>query len=111
MATSPDYKAFVLELLTAIYPVTSRHMFGGVGIYAGDVMCALISSEDELYFKADDENRSDYEALGAEQFHSMPYFALPAEVLEDDEALESWLNKSIEAAKRMGKLKKKRGRT
>lgn len=108
MATSPDYKAFVLELLTPIYPVSARNMFGGVGIYADDLMCALITSEDELYFKADDKNRSDYEALEAEQFHTMPYFAVPAEVLEDSEALAVWLEKSMAAAKRMGKPKKKR---
>ena len=108
MATSPDYKAFVLELLTPIYPVTPRNMFGGVGIYADDLMCALISSEDELYFKADDQNRPDYKALEAEQFHTMPYFAVPAEVLEDAEVLSVWFEKSIAAAKRMGKPKRKK---
>jgi len=111
MATNPDYKAFVLELLSPIYPVTARNMFGGVGIYADDLMCALITSDDELFFKADDTNRADYEAANAEQFMRMPYFAVPAEILEDQEQLELWLDKSIEAAKHMGKPKKNKKKT
>ena len=110
MATSPDYKAFVLELLTPIYPVTARNMFGGVGIYADDLMCALITSEDELYFKADDENRTDYDAVEAQQFMTMPYFAVPAEVLEDMDALSIWFDNARAAAKRMGKLKRRKKR-
>ena len=35
-------------------------MFGGVGIYAGDLFFALID-DDTLYFKVDDSNRSDFE--------------------------------------------------
>jgi len=34
-------------------------MFGGVGIYCGDLFFGLID-DDTLYFKVDDSNRSDF---------------------------------------------------
>ena len=37
--------------------VTARSMFGGYGIFLDGAMFALISPENELYFKADEVNR------------------------------------------------------
>jgi len=45
-------------------------MFGGVGIYAGQLFFALIA-DDTLYFKVDDSNRSDFERLAMRPFQ--PY--------------------------------------
>ena len=38
-------------------------MFGGVGIYAGELFFALIA-DDTLYLKADDQTRSEFERRG-----------------------------------------------
>ncbi len=106
MATSPEYAEYIIDLLTPHYPVTTRKMFGGVGIFCDYGMCALITSEDVLHFKVDDENRADYEAADMAQFHRMPYFQLPEALLEDADELEVWLAKSIDAAQRAQKKKK-----
>jgi hypothetical protein len=53
MAVSSDYLDFVLEQLAPVGPLTSRKMFGGVGLYAQGLFFALID-DDTLYLKGDD---------------------------------------------------------
>jgi DNA transformation protein len=108
MPVSPTYRTFVLEQLGRVVEgVRSRSMFGGIGIYAGEFFFALIA-DDTLFFKVDDTNRSDFEAQGMEPFRPfgehgevMQYYCVPAEVLEDVEALERWVEKSVAVARRI----------
>ena len=106
MTVSADYAAYVVDQLSQSMKVTSRRMFGGVGLYRDDLFFALIA-EDVLYFKVDDSNREDYVSRGCAAFqpvmrdqrvYSMSYFAVPPEVLEDAEDLASWARKSIAVA-------------
>jgi DNA transformation protein len=114
MAVSPEYRAFVLEQIGRVAPaVTSRAMFGGVGIYSGGLFFALMAGE-ALYLKVDDGNRADFEAVGAGPFrpfdddaHVMHYYELPADLLEDADRLRPWVDAAIDVARRARKTKKK----
>lgn len=105
MAISAEFLNYVLEQLSALDGVTSRRMFGGAGLYSGDVFFGLIAS-DVLYFKVGDGNRGDYEKRGMGQFRpfadrpqlSMNYYEVPADVLEDEEACGLWARRSVAAA-------------
>ena len=64
-------------------------MFGGVGIYAGDLFFALIA-DDTLYLKVDESNRTDFETRGIGPFRpygetgeAMQYYPVPDELVED----------------------------
>jgi len=107
MASSPEYVDYVVDLLNPHYPITTRKMFGGVGIFCEYGMCALVTSDDVLHFKVDDGNLADYQAAGMSQFHNMPYYELPGDVLDSQDDLGAWLEKSIAAAKAADKKKKK----
>ena len=81
-------------------------MFGGVGIYSGDLFFALIGG-DALYFKVDDTTRADFLAAGMGPFmpvgeggEVMQYYELPADVLEEPDRLKPWAEKAIEVARR-----------
>jgi DNA transformation protein and related proteins len=67
MPVTPEYREFVLEQLGRVAPVTSRAMFGGVGVYSGGLFFALMAG-DTLYLKVDDSNRADFEAAGTGPF-------------------------------------------
>jgi DNA transformation protein len=105
MAVSKNFVAYVLEQLAQITNVTSRRMFGGVGLYAEGLFFGLID-DDTLYFKVDDSNRAEYAQRGSKPFcpfpdkseFSMSYYDLPAEVLEDAEDLTRWARKSVVVA-------------
>jgi len=97
----------VLEQLARAVPgIRARTMFGGVGIYAGDLFFALIA-DDVVYFKVDDSNRPDFEALDMTPFmpdgpegEVMQYYTLPADLLEDVDILGRWAGKAVDVARR-----------
>ena len=63
--TSPGFTAFVLDQLAGLGDVTTRSMFGGVGLYRGDLFFAIVA-RDVLYLKVDDETRESFERIVAE---------------------------------------------
>lgn len=88
-------------------------MFGGVGIYSDGIFFALLSG-DTTYLKVDDSNRADFEAAGCGPFRPfgehgevMQYYELPADLLEDVDALRPWVHKALDVA-RAARRKKKR---
>ena len=105
MAVSESYRAFVLEQLNRVRPVTARAMFGGVGLYAAEVFFALIA-QDRLYFKVDDTTRGEFERRGMEPFRpfgedsAMGYYELPADILEASEPLRAWTEQAVAVALR-----------
>jgi DNA transformation protein len=108
MGFTPAYRALVEERLSAVVPVQTKAMFGGVGIYTEGLFFALIA-EDRLYLKVDDSNRGDFEAAGMSAFYPydspkpMHYWELPAGVLDDPKELAVWVDKSVRVAERAKK--------
>ena len=104
MAVTPGFAAFVVEQLDACGAIATRRMFGGVGIYSGDVFFALID-DDILYLKVDDSTRTEFARAGGEPFRpfgdardTMQYYSVPAAILEDADALCAWGRKAIAVA-------------
>jgi DNA transformation protein len=117
MPVSPSFRAFVLEQLgRVVHGIRGRSMFGGVGIYSGDLFFALIA-DDTLYFKVDDSTRGDFQVQGLAPFRpygpegeEMQYYSVPAELLEDADALKEWVEKAVEVARRAKRGPARRGR-
>jgi DNA transformation protein len=113
MPISNDYVAYVIEQLNALGRVTSRRMFGGVGLYANGLFFAILDG-DRLYFKTDDSNRGDYEARGSKPFCPFPdkpemkmnYHDVPADLLDDAEELCRWAKKAVAVALSVASRKK-----
>lgn len=115
MAVSQGFTDFVVEQLEGCGVISTKRMFGGVGIYCGDTFFALIDN-DILYLKVDDVTRPDFERLGSGPFkpygddrETMQYYNVPAAVLEDAAELTKWGRKALEAAQRKKAAPKKAG--
>ena len=112
MSVSEGYRTYVIEQLATLPAVSTRRMFGGLGLYSGDWFFALID-DDVLYFKVDDANREDYVSRGMKAFMPFPrqpslgYFEVPAEVIEEAEELTRWARRSVEVAQRAAAKKTK----
>ena len=112
---SASFRTFILEQLGRAVPrIRARSMFGGVGIYSGELFFGLID-DDTLYFKVDDSNRGDFEARDMGPFRpygedgeTMGYYEVPADLLDDPEALRPWAEKAIAVAGRKKKKAKRR---
>lgn len=113
MSVSPVYRQKVTEALEVHASITTKSMFGGVGIYADGLFCALLD-DDKVYFKVDDTTRTDFEAKGMAAFYPFGdptrpmngYWKLPDDVLTDPEELGVWLDKAIAVARRAAAKKK-----
>ena len=114
MALNAGFVEHVRELLEGVGPVQIRRMFGGAGVYRGDVMFALVVGED-LFLKTDEATRPRFEAAGSEPFiyvakargaTATSYWRLPAAAADDPAEALSWARLALDAA-----LKKKAPRT
>lgn len=92
-----------------------RRMFGGKGIYYRGLIVGLVL-HGELMLKGDDQTGSIYEAAGGRRWIyenkrskrpvKMPYWALPAEILEDRDELAQWTRRAFESAVRVEQAKR-----
>ena len=115
MSVGVAFLQYVLEQLERTGRVTSRRMFGAVGLYCDSVFFALVD-DDTLYFKVDDTTRPDYETRGMKPLRplkdkpevSLTYFTVPADVLDDAEELVKWARRSVAVAAAAPKKKGRR---
>jgi DNA transformation protein and related proteins len=111
MSVSDGYRTYIVEQLAALPALSTRRMFGGLGLYSDALFFALID-DDVLFFKVDDANRDDYVSRGMKAFMPFPgqpslgYFQVPVEVIEEAEELTRWARKSVEVAQRAGQKKR-----
>jgi DNA transformation protein len=113
MSVSDGYRIYIIDQLAALPALSTRRMFGGIGLYSDAWFFALID-DDVLFFKVDDSNRDDYVSRGMKAFMPFPgqpslgYFQVPPDVIEEAEELTRWARHSVEVAQRAGVKKQKR---
>jgi len=105
MGVSDEFADFVIDQLSGWGEVSVRRMFGGAGLYCEGRMFGLIA-DDVAYLKADDSNRADFLQAGSSPFQpfpdkktTMPYYDIPADVLESRDDLAEWAQRSLAVAK------------
>jgi DNA transformation protein len=117
MAVSQSFLEFVLEQLEPLGEVTARRMFGGAGLYRGDVFFAVVDG-DTVFFKVDDASVGAYKTAGMRPWRPYPdkpatsagYYQLPVTVLEDRDELARWAGRAVEVGRSSRKAKAPRGR-
>ena len=106
MAVSQAFMDFACELFSDLGPTRARRMFGGAGVYAHDVMFALIA-DDMLYIKAEGALAEDLAAQGCESFvftpksgapTAMGYRRLPETALDDRDEAVRWGRRALDLA-------------
>jgi DNA transformation protein len=101
LRSSAGFETFVLDQLSDLGDVTSKKMFGGIGLYCGGVFFGIIA-RDQLYLKVDDKTRRDFEREGMRPFKpyrerplTMQYYAVPVGVLESATELPRWAKRAV----------------
>ena len=115
MSVSNEYLEFVRDQLDGLGEITVKRMFGGAGLYHDGVFFAIIA-DDVLYFKVDDSNRPEYEAVEMGPFRPfggesvMQYYQVPVDVLEDPDMLKEWAETAAAVATGASSAKRSRKR-
>jgi len=109
--STKEYIEYVLELLEPINAITAGKFFGGQGVSCDSVQFAMIMGN-SLFFVVDDSTRGKYIDMGTECFwyktkkkkvNVKKYHEVPAEIIENSEALIEWAKESIEIANKLKK--------
>jgi DNA transformation protein len=94
-------------------------MFGGIGVFADGLMIALITSDDVVYLKADDQTVPAFEQEGLKPFsyptktgeHTLTsYWRMPDRLYDDTEELARWARDAHAVALRKAAAKPRRRR-
>ncbi len=117
MPESPRFVAYAVDLLSPLGGIRARAMFGGHGIYCGELMIGLVD-DDEVFLKTDEATRARFVEAGcrpwvyAGQGREMvtSYYRPPDEAHEDPEAMLPWGKLALEAALRAARAKAAKGR-
>ncbi len=116
MAVSEPFKTYICELLSGLGEVTTRHMFGGAGIYCDGVMFALIADE-VLYLKVDEALKADLLVFGCGPFMvdfgkgdgprpMNGYWSMPPNALDDPDEACQWGHRALDFALQVQRQKK-----
>jgi DNA transformation protein len=105
MRVSLGFREFALGQLAEVRDLYAKPMFGGLGLYSGDVFFGIVAG-DVLYFKVDETNRADYVRAGSRPFKpyadrptTMRYYSVPTAAVEDAETVTQWARRSIAVAR------------
>lgn len=107
MARRSEFVGYVCDLLAPLGEIRAKAMFGGWGLYCGDLFFAIIA-DDTLYLKADANSREHFTSAGQRPFtfvmrgaqKQMDYYTAPADALEESETLCEWARLALAAARR-----------
>lgn len=102
--------AFALELFEGLGAVRVKRMFGGAGLYLGEVMFALIH-DGVIYLKTDETLRAALKEAGATSWmyaerrgpragvpQETSYWSLPDFALDDPEEAAGWARRALAVA-------------
>ena len=104
---SPEFIEFVRELLSPLGSLDDGRFFGGHSYKLSGTQFAMIMGN-TLYFCVNDRTRKEYEARGMQSFPYLTkkgqvflrkYYAVPEDILEEQDEIIRWRTEAIDAAK------------
>jgi DNA transformation protein len=102
MMDRPGFMDRMMDCLSELGDLTVRPMFGGYGLYCREAIFGIMHRE-RLYLKVDDQSRGDFLSRGMGPFRPnerqtlKAYYEVPPDILDDAEALTSWVREAIRA--------------
>jgi DNA transformation protein len=105
MSVTDTEIAHVLELFEGVGTISTRKMFGGVGLYSDGRIFAIVMSDGTIRLKGQGEMIARFEDLGMERWtyqrpgqkaSSMPYWSLPDSALDDPDAASELAREALQ---------------
>lgn len=105
-----------MDQLAPLRGIATGRFFGGVGLSSAGTQFAMVM-ESSLYFVVNDATRSRYEKMGSSCFSYSTrkgrvavrkYYAVPADLIEDQERLVAFAQESIRVAREANQSPTKR---
>jgi DNA transformation protein len=116
MRVKSSLASYVAEQFAPLGRISSRAIFGGVGVFIDERLLAIVMGE-KLYLHTDKSNLDDYLARGMQQFKPYPnafdlttdHHEVPPEIVNDAEQLKIWGERALTAAIESARAKQMAG--
>jgi DNA transformation protein len=103
MALSDEDIGFVTDLFADLGPLSTRKMFGGLGIYLDGEIFALMRKDGAVMLKGAGDMIAAFESAGWERWmiegkgkpKSMPYWELPDDLRDETDAACDWARRAL----------------
>ena len=89
-ATAGEVADALVEDLDTIADISTKRMFGGVGVFTEGTMFVIVNSGGQVFLRADDSTIPHFVAAGGEKHGRMPYWLVSAAVLSDAPKFVNW---------------------
>ncbi|MEX0290882.1 MAG: TfoX/Sxy family protein [Flavobacteriaceae bacterium] len=89
----------LVKKLSLIGEITSKKMFGGHGIFHKTKMFGMVDSKGKIFLKTDNSIKHHYEQIDASKHSRMPYYEVPESILNNQDELKLWAERSISILK------------
>jgi DNA transformation protein and related proteins len=109
MVASDGFAEFLREQLAPLGRITTRRMFGKTGVFCDGLMLGMVT-DNTLYFRVDDHNRTDFRE--AEAFPPLNYqkkgsiidlsfWRAPERLFDEPDEFVTWAQAALAAARRV----------
>ena len=116
MVASATFAEFLREQLAPLGGVTMRRMFGKTGVFCDGLMFAMVT-DDTLYFRVDEHNRTAFKEAGS--FPPLSYekkgctidlslWRAPERLFDEPDELVSWARAALAAAHRVAAARQRK---
>ncbi len=89
----------MLRRLKRFGPLTWTPMFKGFGIYSGKDLFCLVNDQGEAALRLFGSTAEEFAEEGSAQVGRLDFWTIPTDVLDDQDRLEVWVNKTLEEAR------------
>ena len=117
MVASDGFAEFLREQLAPLGRITTRRMFGKTGVFCRGLMLGIVS-DDTLYLRVDDQNRTLFKEAEAAPPLSyvkkgvtidLAYWPLPDRLLDEPDEFLTWARAALAAARRVATRRERIG--
>ena len=115
MVASESFAEFLREQLAPLGHMTMRRMFGKTGVFCDGLMLAMVT-EDTLYFRVDEHNRTTFEEAASfpplnyekkGETIDLSFWRAPERLFDDPDELVTWARAALEAAQRVARKRER----
>lgn len=109
MVASDSFSDFLREQLAPLGRITARRMFGKTGVFCDGLMFAMVT-DDTLYFRVDDGNRTTFNEAAAYpplnytkkgELIDLSFWRVPERLFDEPDELLTWAREAMDAAHRV----------
>lgn len=116
MTAASEFLAHITEQLRCLGDLTTRAIFGGVGIMIDNRLIGVVLNE-VLYLYTDERNRPDYLARGMGPFRPYPnafdlttdQYEVPRDIVQNAQTLQEWGRRALDASIASARVKQMAG--